>query len=99
MTKNAEREQEKVSIYYCEKSEGAVNLTVAHLRIGHMEGNPDVGNSEYMGHHNCPPQLQHLDTFRRLRFGHLDFKLLDFKYLEKKQQQKLVVWCKNLYCP
>ena len=34
-----------------------VNLTVAHLRIGHMEGNPEVGNSEYMGHQDCPPQL------------------------------------------
>ena len=34
-----------------------VNLTLAHLRIGHMEGNPEVGNSEYMGHQDCPPQL------------------------------------------
>ena len=32
-------------------------LTLAHLRIGHMEGNPEVGNSEYMGHQDCPPQL------------------------------------------
>ena len=34
-----------------------LNLTLAHLRIGHMEGNPEVGNSEYMGHQDCPPQL------------------------------------------
>ena len=36
---------------------GMNTLTVAHLRIGHMEGNPEVGNSEYMGHQDCPPQL------------------------------------------
>ena len=25
--------------------------------LAHMEGNPEVGNSEYMGHQDCPPQL------------------------------------------
>ena len=34
-----------------------VNLTIAHLRIALLGGNPEVGNSEYMDHQNCPPQL------------------------------------------
>ena len=34
-----------------------VNLTIAHLRIALLGGNPEVGNSEYINHQNCPPQL------------------------------------------
>ena len=36
-----------------------MNLTLAHLRIAYMVGNLEVGNSEYIGHQDCPPQLQH----------------------------------------
>ena len=35
----------------------SVNLTIAHLRIALLGGNPEVGNSEYINHQNCPPQL------------------------------------------
>ena len=34
-----------------------ITLTLAHLRIGYLVGNPEVGNSEYVGHQDCPPQL------------------------------------------
>ena len=34
-----------------------ITLTLAHLRIGYLVGNPEVGNSDYMGHQDCPPQL------------------------------------------
>ena len=34
-----------------------ITLTLAHLRIAYMVGNLEVGNSEYMGHQDCPPQL------------------------------------------
>ena len=33
-----------------------ITLTLAHLRIGYLVGNPEVGNSEYVGHQDCPPQ-------------------------------------------
>ena len=39
------------------QSQMKITLTLAHLRIGYLVGNPEVGNSEYMGHQDCPPQL------------------------------------------
>ena len=36
---------------------GKITLTIAHLKIALLGGNPEVGNSEYMDHQNCPPQL------------------------------------------
>ena len=33
-----------------------VNLRIVHLRIGNLLGNPEVDNSEYMSHQDCPPQ-------------------------------------------
>ena len=38
------------------EANGKVNLTLAHLRIAYMVGNSEVGNSEYIGHKDCPPQ-------------------------------------------
>ena len=34
-----------------------ITLTIAHLKIALLGGNPEVGDSEYMNHQNCPPQL------------------------------------------
>ena len=35
----------------------AITLTIAHLKIALLGGNSEVGNSEYINHQNCPPQL------------------------------------------
>ena len=32
-------------------------LRIAHPRIGHLGGNPEVGNPESISHQDCPPQL------------------------------------------
>ena len=34
-----------------------ITLTIAHLKIALLGGNSEVGNSEYINHQNCPPQL------------------------------------------
>ena len=35
----------------------SITLRIAHLRIAHWGGNPEVGNSESISHQDCPPQL------------------------------------------
>ena len=41
---------------YAKLDDIKITLTLAHLRIGYLVGNPEVGNSEYVGHQDCPPQ-------------------------------------------
>ena len=36
----------------------SVNLTIAHLTIALLGGNPEVGNSEYVNHRNTPRGVQ-----------------------------------------
>ena len=40
-----------------------VNLTIAHLRIALLGGNPEVGNSEYMDHQNYKHIFQTVCVF------------------------------------
>ena len=37
------------------------NLRIAYLRIGYLVGNPEVVNSDYISHQDCPPQLLQYD--------------------------------------
>ena len=39
------------------------NLRIAHLGIGYLVGNPEVGNSEYISHQDWPPQLYFIIIF------------------------------------
>ena len=47
-----------VQNYQCVKGhKSQITLTIAHLKIALLGGNSEVGNSEYINHQNCPPQL------------------------------------------
>ena len=47
----------RIKVFYVSELKHVVNLTIAHLRIALLGGNPEVGNSEYMDHQNCPPKF------------------------------------------
>ena len=55
--KDKYKDKDKDPMYAIFLNISGVNLTIAHLRIALLGGNPEVGNSEYINHQNCPPQL------------------------------------------